>query len=61
MDTEKDSDKDTDKDTDKHMDMDTHMELDSFARYPYGALVLTALSGLPVIHDGASSNGAINL
>jgi hypothetical protein len=59
MDT--DTDMDIDKDTDMDKDSDTDMELEYFARFPYGAIVTIAPYGLPVTHQGASFNSAINL
>ncbi len=70
MDTDKDTDKDTDNDTDKETyidretdkdkDMDIELEY-TFARFPYAAIVAAAQYGLPVTHNGASFNSAINL
>jgi hypothetical protein len=59
MDT--DMDKDMDKYTDMDKDSDKDMELEYFARFPYGAIVTIAPYGLPVTHHGASFNSAINL
>ncbi len=59
MDT--DMDKDMDKDTDLDKDSDTDMELEYFARFPYGPIVTIAPYGLPATHQCASFNSAINL
>jgi hypothetical protein len=59
MDTE--MDKDMDKDMDMDKDSDTDMELEYFARFPYGAIVTIAPYGLPVTHHGTSFNSATNL
>jgi hypothetical protein len=54
-------DKDMDKDTDMDKDSDTDMELEYFARFPYGAIVTISPYKLPLTHHGASFNSAINL
>ncbi len=65
MDTEKDRNKDSDKNRTrtrtKTKKQTWTWKLNTFAKYPYGNLVLIALYVLPVIHHGASSNGAIDL
>ncbi len=53
--------KDIDKDMDMDKDSDEDMELEYFARFPYGAIVTIAPYGLPVTNQGASFNSAINL
>ncbi len=59
MDT--DMDKDIDKDTGMNKDLDKDMEFEYFAWFPYGAIVTIAPYGLPVTHQGACFNSAINL
>jgi hypothetical protein len=67
MDTETDTETDmemdmeTDMETDTDMVKDTDMELEYFAKFPYGTIVAIAPYVLPVTHHGAISNSTINL